>query len=101
MKMYIYKFTEAGVTDWICAPNKKKAIGIYEGDPNIAVITRLTKDELKNNYIIDPNESEPDWDEYEGEDQEENYCDGYKIMYTLEEYLKTAKHTDFVATDNF
>jgi len=101
MKFHIYQFTESGVTDWICAPNKKEAIDIYEGNPNFAEIKRLTKDELKNSYITDPNDSEPDWDEYEGDDQEEDYLDGYRIMYTLEEYLKTAKHTELVATDNF
>jgi len=101
MKFHIYQFTEAGVTDCICAPNKKEAIGIYEGDPKIAEISRLTKDELKNSYITDPNESEPDWDDYEGEDTEDDYCNGYKIMYTLKDYLKTAKHTELVATDNF
>jgi hypothetical protein len=101
MKMYIYKFEEAGVIDWICAPNIKEAIGIYEGDPNSAVISRLKKEELKDSYIIDPNESEPDWDEYDGEDTEDDYCDGYKIIESMEEYLKTAKHTELVSSTNF
>jgi hypothetical protein len=104
MKMYIYKFTESGATDWICAPNKKKAIGIYEGDPNSAEIKRLTKHELKNSYITDPNQSEPYWGEYCGEDTEDDYSGGYKILYTLEEALqayKKTKHTEIIATDNF
>jgi hypothetical protein len=101
MKFHIYKFTESGVTDWICAPNKKEAILIYEGNPNHAEISRLTKEELKNSYITDPNESEPDWDDYEGDETEDDYCNGYKIVESLEEYLKTAKHTELVATDNF
>jgi hypothetical protein len=82
MKFHIYKFTEAGVTDWICAPNKKEALGIYAGDPNSAEISRLTKEELKNSYITDP-------------------YNGFKIIESMEEYLKTAKHTELVATDNF
>ena len=101
MKFHIYEFTESGVTDWICAPNKKEAVAIYEGDINFTEIKRLTKDELKNSYITDPNESEPDWDEYEGDDQEEDYSGGYKIIENMEEYLKTAKHTEIVATNNF
>jgi hypothetical protein len=101
MKFYIYKFTEAGITDWICAPNKKEAIGIYDGNPNFAEINRLTKEELKNSYITDPNESEPDWDEYEGDDREDDYCNGFKIVASFEDHLKTAKYTELVATNNF
>jgi len=101
MKFHIYQFTESGVTEWICAPNKKKAIAFYEGNPKNAEIKRVTKEELKNSYITDPNESEPDWDDYEGDETEDDYCNGYKIVESLEEYLKTAKHTELVASTNF
>ena len=80
--MYIYKFTEQGGTDWICAPNKKEAIDIYEGDLDSVEITRLTKEDLKNTYITDPDND-------------------HEIIESMEEYLKTARYTELVATDTF
>ncbi len=58
----------------------------------------MTKKELEDSYILDLNESEPDWETYEGDLTEDNYCNGYLIVESFAEYLKTAKYVDMVAT---
>ena len=59
------------------------------------------KKELENSYILDLNESEPDFDEYKGDLTEEDFCNGYLIIESFAEYLKTAKCADLVATINY
>lgn len=41
---------------------------------------------------------ETDWDEYDGDLTEDDFCNGYLIRETFADYLKTAKYTDMVAT---
>lgn len=106
--MNIYKFEYEGETDWVCAPNIKKARDFYSSTTGInsfedMVVKKLTKKELENNYILDLNESEPDFDDedYEGDLTEDDFCNGYLIIESFAEYLKTAKYTDMVATTAF
>lgn len=107
--MKIYKFehnVRGGETDWVCAPNIKKARDFYSFETGInsfkdTVVKALTKRELEKSYLLDLNELEPDWDEYEGELTEDNFCNGYLIQETFADYLKTAKYIDMVATTNY
>ena len=39
-----------------------------------------------------------DWDEYDGDLIEDDFCSGYLIIESFAEYLKTAKYTEIVAT---
>lgn len=104
--MKIYKFehnVKGGGTDWVCAPNIKKAREFYSSETGLnsfedTIVKALTKKELENSYILDLNESEPDWDIYEGDLTEDDFCDGYLIYESFANYLKTAKHTEIVAT---
>ena len=104
--MKIYKFehnVKGGDTDWVCAPNIKKARDFYSSHAGIdsfedMIVKALTKKELENFYILDVNESEPDWDDYDGDLTEDDFSCGYLITETFADYLKTAKYTDMVAT---
>lgn len=104
--MKIYKFehnVKGGETYWVCAPNIKKARDFYSSETGVnsfedAIVKALTKKELESNCLLDLNESEPDWDEYDGELTENDFCNGYLIVESFADYLKTAKHTDMVAT---
>lgn len=104
--MKIYKFehnVKGGDTDWVCAPNIKKARDFYSSETGInsfedTLVKALTKKELENSYILDLDVSEPDWDEYYGNLTEDNFCSGYLIIESFADYLKTAKYTDMVAT---
>jgi hypothetical protein len=107
--MNIYEFkhdVKGGDTDWVCAPNIKKARDFYSSETGInsfedTIVKKLTKKELENSYILDLNESEPDWDEYDGDLTEDDFCNGYLITESFAEYLKTAKYVEFVATTNY
>lgn len=107
--MKIYKFehnVRGGETDWVCAPNIKKARDFYSSHTGIdsfedTIVKALTKKELENSHLLDLNESEPDWDEYDGHLTEDDFCSGYLIIESFAEYLKTAKYTDLVATTNY
>jgi len=104
--MKIYKFEHKGIggeTDWVCAPNIKEARDFYSGESGIRsfenfIVKVLTKAELENSYLLDLDEPEPDWDEYEGDLIEDDFCCGYLVIQSFAEYLKTAKYTDMVAT---
>lgn len=104
--MKIYKFehnVKGGDTDWVCAPNIKKARDFYSSETGInsfedTIVKALTKKELENSYILDLDVSEPDWDEYDGDLTEDDFCSGYLIIESFADYLKTAKYTDMVAT---
>lgn len=107
--MKIYKFQykgKGGDTEWVCAPNIKEARKFYTSESGVDsfedfIVKALTKEELKNSYLLDADESEPDWEEYEGDLTEDDFSCGYLIIETMEEYLKTAKYTGMVATTNF
>lgn len=49
---------------------------------------------LDNIYLCDENETEPDPDEEEY--SEDDYCGGYKIKYTLNEYLELNQFTHII-----
>jgi|LakMenE18May11ns_1017448.scaffolds.fasta_scaffold8106085_1 hypothetical protein len=109
--MNIYKFehnVKGGETDWVCAPNIKEAIDFYYSETEVNsfegyVVKKLTKKELENNYLLDLNEPEPDWDDedYEGDLTEDDFCNGYLIIESFAEYLKTAKYVEMIATTNY
>ena len=104
MKMYKFEHNvKGGETDWVCAPNIKEARDFYSSETGSnsfedTIVRALTKKELEKSYLLDLDVSEPDWDEYEGELTEDNFCSGYLIQETFADYLKTAKYTDMVAT---
>lgn len=104
--MKIYKFEYEGETDWVCASNIKEARDFYSSQTGISsfedtIVKALTKKELKNSYILDLSESEPDWDEYDGDLTEDDFSCGYMIIESFADYLKTAKYTDMVATTSY
>lgn len=101
--MNIYEFKHSlGETDWVCAPNIKEAKKFYKNETGSTDLPRkVTKKELSQTYLLDVNEDEPDWDDYEGEDIEEDFCNGYKIIETFEEYLKTAKSIELMASTTY
>jgi hypothetical protein len=107
--MNIYKFehsVKGGETDWVCAPDIKTAREFYSSETGVnsfedTIVKKLTKKELEDSYILDLDEPEPDcWDdeEYEGDLTEDDYCNGYLIVKSFAEYLKTAKYVDMVAS---
>ena len=104
--MNIYKFehnVKGGETDWVCAPNIKTAREFYSSQTGVnsfedTIVKKLTKKELEDSHILDLNESEPDWDIYEGDLTEDDFCNGYLIIESFAEYLKTAKYVEIVAT---
>jgi hypothetical protein len=104
MKIYEFKHNvRGGETYWVCAPNIKKARDFYASEIGIdsfkdTIVKALTKKELENKYLLDLNESEPDWSEYYGNLTEDDFSCGYLITESFAEYLRTAKHTEIVAT---
>lgn len=105
--MNIYKFehnVRGGETDWVCAPTIKEARDFYSSQTGSdsfedVIVKKLTKKELECSYLLDLNESAPDFDDdYEGDLTEEDFCNGYLIVESFAEYLKTAKYLDMVAT---
>lgn len=102
MNIYEFKHPE-GETDWVCAPTIKEArfyYSTYCGSSDTAC-RKLLKKELETTNLLDLNESEPDWDDYQGEETEDDYCNSYKITETFAEYLKTAKYTEIMATTEY
>ena len=59
--MKIYKFkhnVRGGYTDWVCAPNIKKARDFYSSETGVdsfedTIVKALTKKELQSSYILD------------------------------------------------
>lgn len=106
MEFNIYKFeynVKGGDTDWVCAPDIKTARDFYSSETGVdsfkdTIVKKLTKKELENSYLLDLDEPEPDFDEYEGDLTEDDFSCGYLIIESFAEYLKTAKYTDMVAT---
>lgn len=104
--MNIYEFkhnVKGGETDWVCAPNIEKAMEFYSRETGLnyfqdTIVKALTKQELETNYILDLNESEPDWDTYKGNLTEDDFSCGYLISESFSEYLKTAKYIEIIAT---
>lgn len=111
--MRIYKFEyETGEIDWIFAPNKKEAKEFYINKTGCAdlkgcKVSLVKKSEYKNNFILDINEHQPDYDEldengfYENGLTEDDYCNGFKIEMTFEQYAKENKFTEIFCTTEF
>jgi len=112
--MKIYKFEWKEITDWVAAKNKKEAIEIYKSDTGCddfgitkCKITALKRYEWSQNYFIDPDNPEPDEDDPDYDidfphgHNEENYCNGYFIEMSFEEYMKDCKHAGIIASTEF
>ena len=97
--MNIYKFehnVRGGETDWVCAPTIKEAREFYSSYTGInsfeeTIVKKLTKKELEESQLLDVNESEPNWDEYEGDLTEDDFCNGYLITENFCEIFKNSQ----------
>lgn len=99
--MHIYEFSyPGGETDWVFAPNIKKAKDFYLrftgcGDLIDVTVKRVPKSKWSEMYILDINDSEPD-----GIDSDD-YRSGYKIKETFAEYAEQNTETAMIATTEF
>lgn len=105
MEIYEFKGEE---TDWVIAPNIKEAkefytslSGITNYDLSQIKVRKMLKDELSNSYLLDTDSYEPDEEDQDENYNEDDYCNGYKIISTFEDILKTQKSTDIIATTAF
>ena len=103
MKIFEFAYPK-GETDWIFAPDIKEAKKFYLnytgcGDLEGVKIKDIPKSEWKNQYLIDPEDTEPDEDE-EGYN-EDDYWAGMKIIETFAEYAERNTVTDMIATTEY
>lgn len=105
--MNIYEF-KAEETDWVIAPNIKGAKEFYKSlsgmsdyDLTQMKVRKMLKAELSTSYLLDTDSYEPDEEDQDESYNEDDYCNGYKIISNFEEILKTQKSTDIIATTEF
>jgi hypothetical protein len=104
MNVYQFKY-HSGETDWVVAPEMREAKSFYKnhiGDTDLEgfEVTKLTKKQLREHHILDVDSPEPDIDGEEEYNPDE-YSNGFKILMTFEEYLKTAKSTELFCTSEY
>lgn len=103
--MNIYEFGySGGETDWVFAPDIEEAKDFYLkftgcGDLTLTKVKEVPKDKWNEMYLLDPNDSEPDEDE-EGYN-EDDYCNGIKIIETFAEYAERNTVIDMIATTEY
>jgi len=102
--MKIYEFVHSeGETDWIFAPNIKEAREFYQrhtgSDPIECNVKAVKKSAWKNMCLLDTDEPGPDFDDVNY--NEEDYCNGYKIISTFADYAENNTVTDLIATTEF
>ncbi|WP_114752334.1 hypothetical protein [Pleomorphovibrio marinus] len=106
MKIYEFKWPKlSNTTEWVFAPNIKEARTFYMDhigvrDLDGCEIRSVPKKQWDSNYLIDPNEPEPDEDDGI-EWNEDDYCGGYKIVMSFKEYAEQNTETDMIATTEF
>lgn len=102
--MKIYEFSHiGGETDWVFAPNMKKAKDFYVrftgcGNLTGTTVKRVPKSKWSKMYILDIYECEPDPEINYNED---DYFNGYKIQETFAEYAERNTITDMIATTEY
>jgi len=112
MKIFEFKY-KSGEIDWVLATDKEDAIEYYmnhneicEGDLPDKIID-IPSVEWGNMYVIDINEPEPNKSDlvyetdYPNGHNENDYFDGYKILYTFKEYAEDNVHTSIIATTEY
>lgn len=101
--MRIYKFEhENGAIDWVFAPSIYDAKKFYLNhtgcsDLDEYKISTVFENEWADNYILDINDTEPEWVEY----NEDDYVNGYKIQETFAEYAARHTEIDIIATTEY
>ena len=103
MKIYEFRWGKES-KDWVLAPNKKEATEFYINftlceDVVGCDVREVPKEKWSEYYLIDPNESEPDDEEFEYD--EGDYHGGYKIVETFAEYAERNTQTDIIATTEY
>mgnify|MGYP003140102522 CR=1 FL=1 len=103
--MKIFDFTwPHGDSAFVFAPDKDTAVDFYKaqigehGLLGCEKIEEIPKERWSCHYILDPNETEPDPDESYDED---DYCNGYKIIESFADYAKREKSTDIICTTEY
>lgn len=98
--MIAVKFTRSGY-DIVVATNVKEAIQHYSeyyvGNVVGYIVTIMSDQEMKDIYLTDINEAEPDPEEVDY--NEDDYMCGYKIIETLDQYVKRSTHTHLIETE--
>jgi len=102
MKVFEFRWP-GGEKDWVLAEDKNEAKGFYLrhtgcGDLGGCVIRALSEKELKDHYILDVDVTE---DYEDPEINEDDYCNGYKIIETFADYAARETATDMIATTKF
>lgn len=103
MKIYEFKW-QSDATDWVFAKGINDAKEYYlmqigRDDLDGCKVNPVPKKEWNNIYIINPDESEPDPDEVEYD--EDDYCNGYKIIESFAEYAQKNTTRDIIASTEF
>ena len=112
MKIFEFKY-KSGEIDWVLATDKEDAIEFYMNHNEICKgdlpeeIIDIPSVEWGNMYVIDINEPEPNKSDlvyeidYPDGHNEDDYFNGYKILYTFKEYAEDNVHTSIIATTEY
>jgi|SRR5690606_11561386 len=102
MKIYEFNFGNGTVKDWVFASDLKDAKKTHESftggcDLSDCKITKVPKKDWSTMYLLDT-------DEYfntEDMENEDDYCNGYKIEMTFAEYAEKNFSSDFIASTEY
>jgi len=102
--IFEFNYNNGEIKDWVYADNEDEAVDLFcnkvgdseKGARDSHVITIMPREDWKTVYTIDPNESEPDPDEIEYD--EDDYCQGYKIVGTFEDLVKDTKKSFYLTS---
>ena len=112
MKIFEFKYS-TGEKDWVFAKDKEDAIEFYMKHNGLSEfdlpdeIIDIHESEWKNRYVYDINEQEPDETnldykaDYPEGHNEDDYINGYKILYSFAEYAKENVFPDIIATTEY
>ena len=97
--MKVFEFKRVEDTDLVVAHNIVEALDTYKRFTNeildcitsLCNVDEFPKSKWKDYHFLDVNEMEPDEDH-----NEDDYLDGYKIIETLEEYMKRQTKTHVI-----
>lgn len=101
MEMKIFKYDWGSEQEWMFAPDRETSDKVYLSitgcvDLDDCEVTELPQSKWESMYVLDPNETEPYDDEVEY--NEDDYCNGLKIIETFAEYANRSTDTDMIAT---
>jgi len=102
MKVFVFNFD--GAKDWVLSHDKERAEEFYKNETSNwnldgYEVTELSEKQMKEHYILDPNETEPDPEEEEY--NEDDYCNGCKVIESFYNYaLDENNHYSHIICSN-